>query len=78
MIVKTRQAWYVVGDRRHAYPMPFWSSKTKAPDGNYLYVTQVGVVEIRGEDYMMIQYIYIYVYMIYLYIFIDIIYSDII
>lgn len=34
------QAWYVVGDRRHAYPMPFWSSKTKAPDGNYLYVTQ--------------------------------------
>eukprot|EP00434_Breviolum_minutum_P034766 symbB.v1.2.030777.t1/scaffold3490.1/size55558/5 len=32
--------WFVVGDRRHAYPMPFWSSKTKAPDGNYLYVTQ--------------------------------------
>ena len=32
--------WFVVGDRRHASPTPFWASQTKAPEGNYLYVTQ--------------------------------------
>ncbi|CAJ1350502.1 unnamed protein product [Effrenium voratum] len=34
------QDWYVVGDRRHASPMPFWAAQQKAAAGNYLYVTE--------------------------------------